>query len=136
MNASAAPTELHSAVSAVLDAYPEGVRAKLHILRTRIHAVAAKTEGVGPLEETLKWGQPSFVTSETNSGTTLRIAATKAGGFGIFVPCASRVVPEFRALYPDAFRYDGNRGILFNTDSDMSNARIDMCSKSALTYRL
>jgi len=44
------------AVAAVFAAYPARVRAKLLALRRLILETAAKTPGVGALEETLKWG--------------------------------------------------------------------------------
>lgn len=58
------------AVAAVFAAYPAGMRKRLLALRALVLDVAAKTEGVGPLTETLKWGQPSYLTDETKSGTT------------------------------------------------------------------
>jgi hypothetical protein len=56
-----------STVEAVFDAYPRPVRAKLLALRRLILDTAKRTEGVGRLQETLKWGQPSYLTSETGS---------------------------------------------------------------------
>lgn len=105
-------------------------------LRPREYTVAAQTKGVGALEETLKWGQPSYLTPETKSGTTLRLAVTKTGGFCIFVPCTCRVVPHFYALLPQSLCHDGTRDILFDAKRDMSDAWIDLFITSALTCRL
>jgi hypothetical protein len=41
------------------------------------------TPGVGALHETLKWGQPAYLTPETRSGTTLRLGVPKSGGYAI-----------------------------------------------------
>jgi hypothetical protein len=49
------------AVDAVFSAYPKPVKAKLLALRRLIFDTAKATEGVGALEETLKWGQPSYL---------------------------------------------------------------------------
>lgn len=40
---------------------------------------AASTDGGGPIEETLKWGDPAYVTSATKSGSTIRVVWKKAG---------------------------------------------------------
>ena len=50
----------NSGVEAVFRAYPKPVKAKLLALRRLIFDTARATEGVGALEETLKWGQPSY----------------------------------------------------------------------------
>src|SRR3954465_10661154 len=68
------------AVAAVFAAYPVVLRKRLMVLRALVLDVAAKTGGVGRLTETLKWGQPSYLTPETKSGTTVRIDRLKAGG--------------------------------------------------------
>lgn len=52
----------NSDVSAVFNRYPERMREKLMFLRQLIIETAATTEGVGELEETLKWGEPSYLT--------------------------------------------------------------------------
>ena len=46
-------------------------------LRQLIFATAAETDGVGKIEERLKWGQPSYLTESSGSGTTIRIDALK-----------------------------------------------------------
>jgi len=44
----------------VFNTYPNGIKKKLLLLRQLILDTASETEGVGDLEETLKWGQPSL----------------------------------------------------------------------------
>lgn len=44
--------------------YPYKVKLKMQRLRDLIFEVAEATEGVGSLEETLKWGEPAYLTSE------------------------------------------------------------------------
>ena len=53
------------AVKARFDGYAAGQRAQLMALRDAVFDVAAGTPGVGRLEETLKWGQPSYLTTES-----------------------------------------------------------------------
>jgi hypothetical protein len=66
------------AVDAVFGAYPKPIKAKLLALRQLIFDTAKTTKGVGALEETLKWGQPSYLTTKTKSGSTIRIDRVKS----------------------------------------------------------
>jgi hypothetical protein len=68
----------HARVEAIFRAYPVRLRQKLLFLRQLIFEAALATDGVGALEETLKWGQPSYVTAETGSGSTIRIDHVKS----------------------------------------------------------
>ena len=66
-------------VAAAFAAYPPKTKARLKRLRRLILDVAAATQGVGPLEETLRWGQPSYLTAQSGSGSTRsrrRVAST------------------------------------------------------------
>ena len=59
-------------------------------------------------------GQPSYLTEETGSGTTVRIDRLKAGdGYAVYFHCQSGLVGRFRELYPATFKYEGKRAIWF-----------------------
>src|ERR1700677_2408762 len=103
-------------VKAVFDAYPEPARSRLMALRRLILEAAAATDGVGALEETLKWGQPSYLTPRSRSGSTIRIDRLKNGGYGLFFNCQTSLIETFRAHYPDDFIFAGNRGIEFGDE--------------------
>ncbi len=47
-------------------------------LRDLIFATAAATPGVGTIDEDLRWGQPAYLTAETQSGTALRLGYIEA----------------------------------------------------------
>ena len=125
-------------VRAVFENYPDETREKLLVLRRLIFETAAETQGVGSLEETLKWGQPSYLTSATKAGTTIRIDRTRseAGHYAMYFHCQTNLVATFRDLYPDAFTYEGNRSILFEPDGDLPMAELRHCISMALTYHL
>jgi len=99
-------------VESVFDTYPRPLRKKLEQVRDMIFEVAASTEGVGPIEETLKWGSPSYLTTETQSGTTVRIdqPGWEKDKYGLFVHCQSGVLGQFKDSFGKDFDYDGNRG--------------------------
>ncbi|MBS8229063.1 DUF1801 domain-containing protein [Vannielia litorea] len=121
-------------VAAVYEGFPEAVREALLSLRELVFDVAEATPGVGALEECLKWGQPAYVTSETKAGSPLRLAASKQGGLGVFVHCATRIIPDFKALFPERFRFDGTRGVLFEVGEELPVDELRMLVASALTY--
>jgi hypothetical protein len=125
------------AIAAVLDGYAKPVKDRLLALRRLILTTARTTEGVGALEETLKWGQPSYLTCETGSGSTIRIDGVKAAPnqYAIYVHCQTNLVETFRELYPD-LTYGGNRSILLDADAKMPEAALRHCVALALTYHL
>ena len=107
------------AVAAVLDTYSAPLRERLMRLRSLIQETAATTDGVGPLEETLKWGEVSYLTSASGSGTTVRIGRDKASGQpAIYVNCQTDLLSRYRTLYPDGFSYDGDRGVVLGDAPD------------------
>jgi hypothetical protein len=126
------------AVSAVFSAYPKPVNAKLLALRRLILDTAKMTNGVGRLEETLKWGQPSYLTPETKSGSTIRIDQIKSATnkYAIFFHCQTDLVETFRELYPSEFSYEGNRCILLDAAEKLPEPALRHCVALALTYHL
>ena len=131
------PENSDSAVDAVFDAYPKPVKAKLLALRRLILGTAKATQGVGALEETLKWGQPSYLTSESKSGSTIRIDQVKAepGQVAVYFHCQTNLVETFRELYPE-LRYEGNRAILLDAADRLPESELRHCVGLALTYHL
>ena len=125
------------AVAAVFKAYPAALRRRLMALRELVFDVAARIEGVGALTETLKWGQPSYLTRETRSGSTVRIDRLKTGdGYAIYFHCQSGLVPKFRELYPQAFRFEGKRALLFTAEARLPLRALRHCIGLALTHHL
>ena len=125
------------AVAALLRSYPKPVGAKLQALRKLIIDTARKTAGVGALAETLKWGQVSYLTSESGSGSTIRIdqAKSAANQVGVYFHCQTNLVETFRELYPK-LSYSGNRAILLDIDAPLPEAELSHCVALALTYHL
>ena len=124
-----------SDVASVFKAYPPVLRARLVALRALVFDTADKTAGVGRLTETLKWGQPSYLTEETGSGTTVRIDRLKAGGgYAVYFHCQSGLVGQFRELYPDTFKYQGKRAIVFDAKDRLPTRELRHCLALALTH--
>jgi hypothetical protein len=90
-------------VAAIFDGYPENVRPKLLFLRELIFDTASEIKGVGKLEETLRWGEPSYLTAESGSGSMVRINAKGSQGrYAIYFHCQTNLVETFRDRHGDA----------------------------------
>jgi len=125
------------AIAAVMGAYAKPVQARLLALRRLILKTARETSGVGAIEEALKWGQPSYLTTETGSGSTIRIDGIKSAPdqYAVYFHCQTNLVETFRELYPE-LRYGGNRSILLDAADDPPKAALRHCVALALTYHL
>ena len=125
-------------VAATFRAYPSPITAKLLGLRQVIFDVASETDGVGELHETLRWGQPSYLTVQTGSGTSIRIDQLKSqpGMYAMYFHCQTTLVGTFREMFRDGFAFDGNRGILFRSRDRTPLAKLRKCVALALTYHL
>ncbi len=123
-------------VAAAFDSYPAEMRAKLLTLRQLIFETAAALESVGEIEETLKWGEPSYLTPQTKSGSTVRLAwkAKKPDQYSIFFKCTANLVVAFREKFPDQFSFGGDRSIDFKLDETVPDAALKQCIALALTY--
>jgi hypothetical protein len=126
------------AVDAAFDTYPTPLKTRLLALRRLIFETARTTPGVGALQETLKWGQPSYLTTETKSGSTVRIDQVKSAPdcYAIYFHCQTDLVETFRQLYPTEFTYGGNRSILLNAKDKIPETALRHCIALALTYHL
>ena len=125
-------------VEAVFNTYDTEVGKKLLGLRQLIFVTAAQTKGVGELEETLKWGQPSYLTRAPKSGSTIRIDAVKSmpDQYAMYFHCQTSLVETFREVYPHELTYDGNRAIVFNVNEKVDEKPLQHCIALALTYHL
>ncbi|WP_338692690.1 DUF1801 domain-containing protein [Bradyrhizobium sp. 26S5] len=126
-----------NAADTLFDAYPAPVKARLLALRRLIFKTAKATRGVGALQETLKWGQPSYLTPETGSGSTIRIDQVKpaADQVAVYFHCQTNLVETFRELYPE-LSYSGNRAILLDVAGELPEVALRHCVALALTYHL
>ena len=125
-------------VEAAFRGYPGALREKLLFLRQLIFETASATDGVGKLEEALRWGQPSYLTTQTGSGTTIRIDRVKSATnqYAVYFHCQTDLVETFRELYPKELRYGGNRSILLNAEDELPEPALRHCLALALTYHL
>lgn len=123
-------------VAAVFMAYPKKIKSRLLFLRRLIFETAASIKDIGEIEETLKWGEPSYLTPESKSGSTIRIAwkEAKKDQYSIFFKCTANLVPAFKERFPQEFKFGGNRSIDFDLNEDLPIKELKHCIALALTY--
>lgn len=124
-------------VLAKFDTYPPNVRRKMLALRELVFRTAATTEGVGEIEETLKWGEPAYVT-KNKSGSTIRMDWKKndPNHYAIFFNCQTNLVETFRIMFPQDFKFEGNRALVFALEDKVLQDSLALCIAASLTYHL
>ncbi len=130
------PPPLDPAVAKVFASYPPAIRPRMMALRRLIFETAATTEGVGPITETLKWGEPAYLTSASKSGSTIRIGWRKStpSRYALYFHCQTNLVESFRAMFPDVLVFEGNRAIVFEEADTLAAGPLAMWIAAALTY--
>jgi hypothetical protein len=120
-------------VKVVFNNYPNSVREKILYLRNLILDVAKEIEGLTILEETLKWGEPSYL---TKTGSTIRMnwSSKNPNQYAMYFQCTSRLVSTFKIIFKTTFKFDGKRAILFQIDDELPTEELKYCIKAALTY--
>ncbi|MGE0498512.1 MAG: DUF1801 domain-containing protein [Ramlibacter sp.] len=123
-------------VASAFQTYPAPMRGKIMALRDLIFRTAAATEGVGELEETLKWGEPAYLTPHTGSGSTIRLGwkKSKPTVYAMYFNCQTTLVETFKTIFPHTFRYEGNRAIVFTEHAPLDQDALAFCVAAALTY--
>ena len=120
-------------VKDIFDRYPKSVQSQMINLRALVLEAASEIEGLEKLEETLKWGEPSYLTKH---GSTVRMdwKIKKPQQFALYFKCTSRLVETFRIIYGDKFQFEGNRAIVFQLKDKVPKKELKQCISLALTY--
>jgi hypothetical protein len=123
-------------VTAVFSTFPTIVRTRLLEVRELIFETAAAIESVGPLTETLKWGEPAYLTQATGSGSTIRLGWLRSSerACAVLFNCRTTLIDDFRSQFPDVFAYEKNRAILLDAREPLPEAPLRSCLGMALTY--
>ncbi|MEO1159874.1 MAG: DUF1801 domain-containing protein, partial [Pseudomonadota bacterium] len=93
---------------------------------------------IGELQETLKWGQPSYLPAKPRIGTAIRLGPDRnnAAQVGFYFNCNSSLADDYQQLYPGVFNYEGRRAILIAVDGQVAEKPLRHCIALALTYHL
>ena len=114
------------------ESYPENARALFSIIRTSIFEVA-QSEALGNIEETLKWGEPSYL---VKGGCTLRIdwKSKFPKQLTVYFNCKTTLVETFKEIFGNIFRYEGNREIVFLLSEEVPLQELKICISLSLRY--
>jgi len=120
-------------VASIYESYPYVMRIKLLYLRQLIIETASETGLGNDLEETLKWGEPSYLTP---SGSTIRIAwkESKPKQYAMYFHCKTKLLGTFKEIYGNTFKFEGNRAIIFDETDSVAITELKHCIELALTY--
>ncbi len=126
-----------AAVQAVFAAYPLPAQRRLLALRDMVFEVAGASPEIGPLRESLKWGEPAYRRVRAGFGTTLRVHWKPVLGdcVALYVPCTTSLMEDFRARWPDAFAYQGHRAILLPQAGRWQKAALRQAIQAVFLYR-
>lgn len=115
------------------DRYPDWAREKLLVLREMIVETAKETESIFALEETLKWGEPSYL---TKNGSTIRMdwKSKSPNQYALYFKCTSRLVETFKVIFNNVFEFEGKRALVFQKDDKIPEEELRHCIRAALTY--
>lgn len=140
---STTPPFQDKAVKQIFDQFPEKSRQKFLKIRQLIFDVAAATDGVGELTETLRWGEPSYLTQRTKSGSMIRLniprqlrESENPEKLGVYFQCQTTLVGDFRRHHADRLQFEGNRAILIDAKAALPVRPLKDCFRTALTYHL
>ena len=113
--------------------YPKKIKPKMEFLRKLIIDVASENESIKEIEETLKWGEPSYLAKK---GSTIRIdwKDKTPNQYAMYFKCTSKLVSTFREVYGETFNYENNRAILFDLDESIPANELKECIGMALQY--
>ncbi len=127
-------TNMPADVAEVFQSYQAAQRGTLLKLRQMILDTAERNN-LGEIVETLKWGQPAYIT-RNRTGSTIRLgwSSKKPERASLFFICTTDLISRFRDLYADQFSFEGNREIYFETSAPLPRTPLGHILTMALTY--
>lgn len=113
-------------------AYPVEAQRQLEAVRRLIFTVADEN-ALGAVEETLKWGEASYL---VKGGTTIRIDWKRKDPdvVKVYFHCQTTLIETFKEIYRNEFEYEGKRAIVIPLDSDVGEGPLGHCLQMALKY--
>ncbi|WP_339767388.1 hypothetical protein [uncultured Pseudosulfitobacter sp.] len=114
--------------------WPAPARARFDALRAAILS-AAYDASVGPVTESLKWGQPAWRPATPRTGSTLRLnwSPEAPDVLTAYVDCKTDLAPRMASLYPDLTN-DGRRALALSLNAPLDTQPIAHLAAMTLTY--
>ncbi|WP_447037083.1 DUF1801 domain-containing protein [Vibrio alginolyticus] len=124
---------MNHAVKARFDEYPKHVRIRIEELRNIVLTIASELK-LGEVEESLKWGEPSY-SVKTGSPVRMDWKQKTPSRYYLFFNYQTKLVDTFHELYSDSLEFQGNRAIILSLSAPLPEASIKSCLELALTYQ-
>lgn len=123
---------MNSEIQAKFDSYPRKARDQLLNVR-RLILSTAKDNGLGAVEETLKWGEASYL---VKGGSTIRInwKPKDPDVIKVYFHCQTVLVETFKEIYREDFKYEGKRAIVIPLNAKVEKGPLGHCIRLALEY--
>lgn len=123
---------MNEQVQAKFLTYPAHIRPLMLNLRQLILEVATELD-IADIVETLKWGEPSYITQH---GSTIRFdwKAKQPDQYALYFNCNSLLVETFKQRYGELFNYQGNRAIVFSLEDTIPIVPLQHCIQLSLQY--
>ncbi|MDZ4299004.1 MAG: DUF1801 domain-containing protein [Moraxellaceae bacterium] len=119
-------------IEAKFSNYPAEVQRQLEAVRRLIFAIAEEND-LGAVEETLKWGEASYL---VKGGTTIRMdwKPKDPGSIKVYFHCQTKLIETFKEIYQDEFEYEGKRAIVVPLGASIKDGPLGHYLQMALKY--
>lgn len=123
---------MKAAITEIIGDYPPPAKIMFSAIRQLIFNIS-KDEGLGRIDETLKWGEPAYLCA---SGSTVRISWKPANPerVSLYFNCQTKLMSTFREIFPEAFEFHGNREIRLPLSGSVPEEELRLCLSMALRY--
>jgi hypothetical protein len=124
---------MKSEVKEKFENYPKHIKPLILQLRKLVFSVAEDLN-LGEIDETLKWGEPSY---QVKGGSPVRMdwKAKYPNQYFLFFHCQTKLVDTFRELYSEVLEFEGNRAIVLHTNRNLPEKAIRHCIEMAMKYK-
>ncbi len=116
--------------------FPSTQRALLLRLRELILATASGSELPCGVDETLKWGEPSYAPVKARVGSAVRLGSFDGERVAMYFNCQTSLVEQIRSVYGDALQYSKSRAVLFAVAEPLQAETVVACARMAFRYHL
>lgn len=111
--------------------YPVQYRKRLLELRELIFETGDRIDKTNKIEESLKWGQPSYT---CKGASPIRIDRFEKDKIAMFFHCQTTLVETFRKLFANDLVFSKNRAIVLDPKKELPVEELKICIEMALTY--
>jgi len=127
---------LPDVVTQAFEDYPASVRKVLLDVRKLVFKIQEKDTEIGELNETLRWGELTYLTEKPKTGSMIRLAMTRSGEPAVFFHCGTSLIDQFRTQYAHVFEFEKNRALVLTGPVSDIKAELSDCLTQALRYKL